>query len=170
VRVLVIVLALNSIAGNLLFTHKGIAGLPSPSKTFRIEFRRGCNAAAYAMNDCSRSDKWFQQLMLALDTGEVNHTNSQAFLMGAYFGFSYGIGQLERSGSEPRSKDLRNLMIQSTIARLKYEERKRMLGITDAQIVTVLDIPILPFIAWKASTETTDNDATVVDTRRWLQL
>jgi hypothetical protein len=148
----------------------GVAPRPNAAGMFSVELRRGFNAAMYAARDPRHPEKWVANLEEALHVGERNHTNSDAFLLSAQFGLSYRIAEFERFNQPLSSQQLRGLAIQSALARLKCEERKRALGATDAELVRVLRIPVSLFAAWKSSLATTDHDTTVIDARRWLLL
>ena len=150
-------------------SHTSIAA--ESAATFSVELRRGFNAATYATRDSEHPEQWIANFERAISIGERNRTNSDAFVLGAQFGFSYRIAEFERCNQQTFSPDqLRTLVVQGTLARLQYEERKRALGATDACLVSVLHIPIESFALWKSSVSTPDDDTTVIDPRRWLPL
>lgn len=149
--------------------HTSIAA--QSAVTFSVELRRGMNAAIYATRDLEHPESWIANFEHALRIGERNHTNSDAFVLGAQFGLSYRIAEFERSDCKTLSPDqLRALVIQGTRARLKYEESKRALGVTDASLLGILHLPIESFALWKGSVSTSDDDTTVIDPRHWLLL
>lgn len=139
--------------------------------TFSVELRRGFNAATYATRNSEHPEQWIVNFQHARRVGERNRTNSDAFLLGAQFGLSYRIAEFERSERKTLSpSQLCPLVIQGTLARLKCERRKRALGATDACLVSVLHTPIASFAFWKSSVSMSDDDTTVIDSRRWLLL
>lgn len=142
----------------------------SLSRFSQLELVRGFNAAIYATRNTSNANQWSENFDRALQLGEERGTNSCAFLFGAQFGFSYRIEAFERSGYSLPSQGLRTLLVRGTLARLKYEENKRALSTTDAELVHVLRISIWSFAAWKASVDTSDDDNSVLDSRRCLVL
>jgi hypothetical protein len=104
-------------------SHTSIAA--ESAATFSVEVRRGFNAATYATRDSEHPDQWIANFEHALRIGERNHTNSDAFVLGAQFGLSYRIAEFERCNQQILSPgQLRALVIQGTRARLKYEECK----------------------------------------------
>ena len=169
-RLLLIALALNLGAAKAVFASTCTGAFHSTAVTFSVELRRGFNAATYATADSHCPERWVGNFERALYIGERNCTNSSAFILGAQFGFSYRVSEFDRSDQSLSSKQLRGLVICGTLARLKCEERKRALGVTDADLVRILRIPISSFAAWKSSVVTSDDDTTVIDPRRWLLL
>jgi hypothetical protein len=163
-------LALNLAAAKPLLVSAYSGVVPPTAATFSVELRRGFNAAMYATDDSGHPEKWVKNFERVLRIGDQNHTNSNAFVLGAQFGFSYRVAELERTDQTLSSEQLRTVVVQGTLARLKCEERKRALGATDADLVRILRIPISSFAAWKSSVVTTDDDTTVIDSRRWLLL
>ena len=169
-RLLVLALALNLGAAQPLFASTRASAFHPTAATFSVEMRRGFNAATYATTESRHPEKWIANLERALRIGERNCTNSSAFILGAQFGFSYRVAEFERRDQSLFSEPLRGLVIYGTLARLKCEDRKRALGVTDANLVRVLRIPFSSFAAWKCSVVTSDDDTTVIDPRRWLLL
>jgi hypothetical protein len=143
---------------------------PQTAGTPSVELRRGFNAAMYATRDLHQADMWIRNVDRALAIAKEHNTNSATFFLGMEFGFSYRIAEFSRNDASQADNEVRNLVIQGTLARLKYEEGKRKLGVTDADVVRVLNIPISSFAAWKSSAETGDVDHTVVDPTKWLLL
>jgi len=137
---------------------------------FSVELRRGFVAANDATRESQHFEEWIGNFERALATGKRKRTNSDAFIAGAQFGFSYRIAEFERKHENIPQAQLRSLVISGTLARLKYEQSKQALGITDAYLVRVLRIPIQSFALWKSGVSTSDNDTSVIDNRRWLQL
>ena len=137
---------------------------------FLREIIRGFNAATFATRDTSKITDWNDNLRRALAVGNKNQTNSAPFLLGAEFGFSFRVGELDRNGVNVGERESRALAIQGTLARIRFERIKHALGITDAHLVSILRLSQTAFIAWKTSVTTSDLDDTVVGKTRWLYL
>ena len=56
------------------------------------------------------------------------------------------------------------------MAQLSYEEKKKSLGVSDAEIVKILGISEKKFADWKARNITGDNDRSVLKDQRGLGL
>jgi hypothetical protein len=134
------------------------------------EIIRGFNAATFATRDQSRIWEWNSKLRYALDVGAKNHTNSSCFLLGAKFGFSFRAAELDQNSVAASDYDLRAVAIQGALARLGFEQSKKLLRITDANLIRILGIDRAAFIAWKTSVYTSDRDGSVVRTEQWLSL
>jgi hypothetical protein len=150
-------------------TQSRSASMPVADSRFSVELRRGFNAATYATRDPAHPENWVQNFEESLQTGERIHTNSAAFVLGAQFGFSYRIAEFDREDQTlPSQQFHRALAMRGALARLKYEEKKRVLEITDSDVVRLLNIPAVSFSLWKSSVTTSDDDSTVVNARGWL--
>jgi hypothetical protein len=89
--------------------------------------------------------------------------------LGLNFGFSF------RSESTAESLgtfegELGTVAKCAVIARLRYEDLKRDLGLTDANVTQVLRIAPEKFCAWKARAETSDPDRSVTGQRSQMKL
>src|SRR5690348_4266346 len=91
-------------------------GAAQSAATFSVELRRGFNASVYATRHSHRPEEWVTNFQSALRIGDRNHTNSDAFLLGAQFGLSYRITEFERGDHTTLSPEqLRALVIQGTL-------------------------------------------------------
>jgi len=135
------------------------------------ELRRGFRAAMYATRDLERTEKWAENLEAALRANDRNHIRSDEFTLGANFGMSWRVAEVERhEHSSLPENSFRELIIKGALARLKCEAKKQSLGVTDADLVCALNLPIASFTFWKNSNVTRDQDTTVVDPTNWLRL
>jgi hypothetical protein len=162
----------------LALAFRFTAGLTDPAMTpaesssvpISIEVRRGFNAATYATRIVDNPESWAANIEKTVFIARTHHTNSGAFMLGIQFGFSYRVDEFRRNKETKNRDALRILVAEGTLARLEYEDSKRALGVSDADVVRILNIPISSFATWKASDETTDFDRTVVDPTRWLRI
>lgn len=128
----------------------------------KIELLRGFRAALFATNDFEQAQEWKKRFDQAMSIGARNGTNSQWFVLGAELGFSFKVVEWERLNLPLTNEQARSLVIEGTRARVLYEEGKRVLRISDADILKVVPISRDAFVSWKTSIQASDSDESVV--------
>jgi hypothetical protein len=134
------------------------------------EIRRGFNAALFATRDNNHLEEWQNNFDSTLRVGAKLGTNSKGFVIGAKFGFSFQISRLDNSNVNASSETLHQLAIAGTLARVSFEEGKRVVGMNDSELLRIVPVRRAAFIAWKNSSITSDNDKSVLSEERWLYL
>jgi hypothetical protein len=115
----------------------------------------------YESAGCIRTDQSPSQWCFEFETFLKSRAHATAaFVLGASFGFSFRSESIaEAAGAfEP---ELRHLAAYAAMSRLRYEEMKTSLNLTDEDVITVLGIRPAKFAAWKARAATADRDRSV---------
>jgi hypothetical protein len=133
------------------------------------EIQRGFTASGKCFRGGVLPSQWrvdFQRLLYA--NARVQR-DTDGFLLGANFGFSFRVESLGE-GIGAQQDELRQLAVWAAMARLSYEEKKKTLRLSDAEIVRTLGISEKKFADWKARNITGDTDRSVLKDQRGLGL
>ena len=135
-----------------------VGALPSAGDT--AEILRGYAAGKACVQGDKLPSEWctaFRRLIAQ------ESSQRAAFWLGVEFGFSF----ISDSAAEDAAVDelqLRRVAECATVARLRYEQAKHRLGLTDADVASLLKINAEKFRAWKARADTIDPDRSVRNT------
>ena len=162
-------IAASVVIGTTLCTMTEIDASGSPKAGLAREIQRGFHVSGSCIHDGESPLQWCVNFQKALLENAPPHRDSDGFLLGAKFGFSF---RLESSAEAVgvTQDELRRLAAYATLMRLDFEERKRRLGFSDAEIVKIVGVSAKNFAEWKARALTTDVDRSVVKKQRGLGL
>lgn len=143
---------------------------PSPGDKIAREIIRGSNAANFATRDLAHIGRWGENFRTALQSGSQHHTNSDWFLLGAKFMFSFRVALLDSTMVGASDEQLKAVAVQGTFARIGFEKLKRTLHVTDADVMRILAIDRDSFLAWKHAVQVNDDDDSVISDGSPLRL
>jgi hypothetical protein len=139
----------------------------SPPVEVANEIRRGFHASALCFQSGKHPLVWYSKFQRILAKNAQRDRDTDGFLLGVTFGFSFRVELSAEAVGAPET-ELRDLAIHSTVARLGFENKKKQLGLTDADVVRLLDVDEKKFTEWKNRVLTPDTDRSVL--KRGLSL
>lgn len=157
----------NLALASLLLPTVVLANLPidsradSPPVEVANEIRRGFHASALCLQSRKDPLEWYSKFQRILAENAQRGRDTDGFLLGVSFGFSFTV-ELSADAVAAPQNELRDLAIHSTVARLGFENKKKQLGLTDADVVRLLGVDEKRFTEWKNRVLTSDIDRSVL--------
>jgi hypothetical protein len=132
-----------------------------------LEIQRGFHESAKCITGGVDPLQWYVCFQNLIDE-EVQPT-SPGFLIGANFGFSY---RAETTAEAVGASDATLLQIaeHALVARLRFERLKQLVGASDMDVISALDIRPQQFSNWKSRAVTQERDRSVIRTQRGVEL
>ena len=152
---------------SLLLTTLVLPNLPtdsrggSPPIDVAKEIRRGFHASASSFQAGKHPRQWYLNFQRILAENAQRSRDTAGFLLGVTFGFSFSV-ELSADAVGAPENELRDLAIHSTVARLGFENKKKQLGLTDAEVIRLLGVDARQFSKWKNRALTSDTDRSVL--------
>jgi hypothetical protein len=133
----------------------------SPPLDVANEIRRGFDASTLCFQARKHPFQWYSKFQRILAENAQRGRDTAGFLLGVTFGFSFTV-ELRADASGAPENELRDLAIHSTVARLGFENKKKQLGLTDAEVIRLLGVDERKFAEWKNRALTSDTDRSVL--------
>jgi hypothetical protein len=116
--------------------------------TIASEIKRGFDGARHCCEPGNIS-RWHDVFEKMLFDNQQRNADTDAFLLGAHFGFSYFVATSATSKSD--SKGLENSIARtfSKFSTSEFYKRQRALGISDEELMKLLSIGPSDFRMWK---------------------
>ena len=117
--------------------------------TVGSEIRRGFDGARF----CTRGDfnGWHDKFEAMLFENEQRNADTEAFLLGANFGFSYYSLASVQSHGDDTSVEVSFLRIFTKAARQTFEKKQKEMQLSDEELIRLLSIEPKNFQIWKGS-------------------
>ncbi|MEP6699434.1 MAG: hypothetical protein ABJB09_06855 [Verrucomicrobiota bacterium] len=140
----------------------GLSGaVASLSADVSKEIQRGFAAAGKCFRGSVPASRWHGDFQKLLSENAAAHRDSDGFLAGANFGFSYRI-ESNGEGISAMQAELHQLAAWAALARVAFEDKKKSLGLSDAELIQLLAISKGKFAHWKARVSTRDTDQSIL--------